>query len=247
MRTVTVRDIEAMAPHLDAWDHLAWEAPQGLPTLLPDWVDAFLQHKLSPGEHWLCCFSYIGDRLVGVLPVIITPHRILGSSWPTLRTPSDAHTPSGDVLLAGDQAEPAFKALLAELRRQVPHHLSLEMKAVRQNSPVWESIKEGGSGYTIRLGLRSQYSFLNVKEDADTYWSSLGNIRRNVRRYRKKLDSRGQVTVEMRKGSTGAEDFLPEYLALEASGWKGRRGTAMIGEAKVIAFYTTCHRAVNIA
>jgi predicted N-acyltransferase len=227
LRTVSVRNIEDIATHFDAWDHLAWEAPQRLPPLLPDWVSAFLQHKLSPSEHWLCCFAYIGDRLVGALPVIITPHRILGSSWPTLRTPSDVLTLSGDVLLACDHAKPAFEALLVELRHQVPHHLSLELKAVRQNSPVWEAVKGGIHGYVVRYGLHSQYSLLNVKGDADSYWSSLGNMRRNVRRYRKKLESRGQVTVEIRKGSAATEGLLAEYIALEASGWKGRIGTAM--------------------
>ena len=47
-----------------------------------------------------------------MLPVIATPHRLLGS------TPSDAHTVSGDVLLAPDRAGAAFKHLLAELRRE---------------------------------------------------------------------------------------------------------------------------------
>lgn len=60
----------------------------------------------------------------------------------------------------------------------MPHHLSLELKAVRQNSPVWEAVKGGIHGYVIRFGLHSQYSLLNVKGDADSYWSSLGNMRR---------------------------------------------------------------------
>ena len=72
----------------------------------------------------------------------------------------------------------------------MPHHLGLDLKAVRQNSPVWAAIEDGIVGYVIRRGLRSQYSFLDVGGDADTYWSSLGNMRRNLRRYRKKLDSR---------------------------------------------------------
>jgi CelD/BcsL family acetyltransferase involved in cellulose biosynthesis len=241
-RTETVCNFDALVPHVAAWDQLAWEAPQQLPTLLPGWVDAFLRHRLKPNERWLCCFAYLGDRLVGVLPVIVTPHRLLGSSWPTLRTPSDAHTPSGDVLLAPDQAGSAFKALLTELHRQMPHHLGLDLKAVRRNSPVWEAIKDGLGGYAIRFGLRSKFSFLDVRGSADAYWSSLGKMRQNLRRGRKKLDSRGHVSVEIKTGSTANEDFYPDYLALETSGWKGRNGTAMIGDSNVVAFYTTLIR-----
>jgi hypothetical protein len=179
---------------------------------------------------------------VGVLPVIVTPHRLLGSSWPTLRTPSDANTPSGDVLLAPDQAEPAFEALLAELRRQVPYHLGLDLKAVRQNSPVLGAIEDKIYGYAVRFGFRFEYSFLDVRGDVSKYWSSLGKLRQNLRRGRKKLESRGHVSIELRRGSTAAEDFLPEYLALDASGWKGRNGTAIIDNPNVVAFYTTLTR-----
>jgi hypothetical protein len=210
--------------------------------VLPGWVDAFLRHRLKPNERWLCCFAYLGDRLVGVLPVIVTPHRLLGSSWPTLRTPSDAHTPSGDVLLAPDQAAAAFKALLAELQGQIPHHLGLDLIAVRQKSPVWDAIKDGLGGYAIRFGLRSKFSFLDVRGNADAYWSSLGKMRQNLRRSWKKLNHRGDVSVEIKTGPSANEDFYPNYLALEASGWKGRNGTAMIDDPKTVAFYSTLIR-----
>lgn len=241
-RTETVRSFDDLVPHLAAWDHLAWEAPQKLPTLLPEWVDAFLRHRLKPSERWLCCFAYHGDRLVGVLPVIVTPHWLLGLSWPTLRTPSDAHTSSGDVLLAPDQAVAAFKALLAELHRQMPHHLGLDLAAVRQNSPVWDAIKGGLDWYVIRFGLRSRFSFLDVSGNADAYWSSLGKMRQNLRRSWKKLHQRGDVSVELKTGPSANEDFYPHYLALEAGGWKGRNGTAMISNPETVAFYTTLIR-----
>jgi hypothetical protein len=67
-------------------------------------------------------------------------------------------------------------------------------------------------------------------------------MRRNLRRYRKKLDGRGQVSVEIRRGPAATEDFLTEYLALDASGWKGRNGTSIIDNPSVLAFYITLIR-----
>ena len=46
--------------------------------------------------------------------------------------------------------------------------------------------------------------------------------------------SRGYVSVEMRRGSPATEDFLPEYLALKALGWKGNNGTAMMSNSKTV-------------
>jgi hypothetical protein len=64
-------------------------------------------------------------------------------------------------------------------------------------------------------------------------------MRRNVRIGWAKLESRGRVSVEMRRGSEASADFLPEFLALEASGWKGRMGTAILNDPMKCAFYTT--------
>jgi CelD/BcsL family acetyltransferase involved in cellulose biosynthesis len=242
LRTVTVRSIDALVPHFNAWDELACAAPQKLPTLLPGWVDAYLRHNLKPKESWLCIFAYSGSRLVGVLPVIVTPHWLFGSYRPVVRTLSDTHTPTGDVLLACDHAGPAFKALLSELSRQVPRHLALDLRAVRANSPVWGAINDLPAGWAMHRGSRSQYSFLDVGGDDSTYWSSLRNMRRNLRRYRKKLEGRGHVSVEIKSGADATEDLLAKYLALEASGWKGRNGTAILSDPRAVAFYTTLFR-----
>jgi hypothetical protein len=241
LRTVTVREFDALAPHIAAWDRLAWEAPQKIPTLLPGWIDAFLRHRLKPNENWFCSFAYHNDKLVGVLPIIISPHPVL-RPWPQLRTPFDALTPSGDIPLASSHAAPAFRALLAEVSHQVPNHLGLELKAVRCNSPIWEATAEGIDGYIIRSGLHRLYSFLNVQDDFDTYRARLGRLRRDLPRFRRKIERRGPVSLEVQKGSGAGEAFLSEFLALEASGWKGRNGTSILDNPSAISFYSTLVR-----
>ncbi len=236
LQTVTVCDFEALKPHITAWDRLAWHAPQQIPTLLPAWANASFRRGLGPNERWICCFAYAGERLVGVLPVISTPHPLLGERWPLLRT-SNRHSPSGDVLLAPNHAAEALQALLAEVERQVPNHVSLELKAVRHNSPIWSALNNGTEGYIVHRGAAAALSFLDVTGSVDAYMSSLGKMRRNVRIGRKRLESQGTISVEMRKGRDARADFLPEFLALEASGWKGRNGTAMLNDPQSAAFH----------
>jgi len=86
------------------------------------------------------------------------------------------------------------------------------------------------------------YSFLHVQGNFDAYLSSFGNMGRNLRRFRKKLEKVGHVSIEVRKGSAASEDLLPEFLALEASGWKGRNGTAILNDPNATHFYTTLVR-----
>jgi CelD/BcsL family acetyltransferase involved in cellulose biosynthesis len=237
IRTVGVRDFDNMAPHIAAWDRLACEAPQRLPTLFPAWVNAYLRRHEASGNRWLCCFAYLGDRLVGVLPVEVVAHPKLGHRWPVLNTCSDI--PSGDILLAPDRPGEAFQALLAEVGREEPEHLGLNFKAVRQNSPLHEVLRSDVPGYLSLHGRQSLYWFLNVEGNFESYLAGIKNMRSNLRRYRKKLENRGKVTVEIRKGASADDGFLSEFLALEASGWKGRSGGAILCNAEQTSFFST--------
>ena len=238
IRTVTVRNFEAFAPLVMAWDRLAWEAPQQIPILLPDFVEATLHHRLAPKESWFCSFAYAGDRLVGVLPVIIAPHAALGRCWPRLRVAFDEHAPCGDALLAPDCAREALRALLAEVTREIPHSRSLEFTAVRQSSPTWYVLHDGLEGHLLHLRPHWKHSCLAVRGECDRYFAGLGKMRRNLRIGRQKLEKHGTISVELRKGPAAGADFLAEFLALEASGWKGRTGTAILKNPNLVTFYT---------
>jgi CelD/BcsL family acetyltransferase involved in cellulose biosynthesis len=241
IRVVTVRDVADLRPHRHAWDRLAWEAPQGIPMSLPGWIDAGISYQPWQTERWSCSFAYAGDKLVGVLPAIAAPHSVLGANWPVLRT-FDNNAQSGDILLAPDHAVAAFKALLMALRREVPTHLGLDLKAVRRNSPFWTAINDGLDGYSVHCGAQARYSFLDVSGDHDAYWASLGNMRYNTKRYLRKLSGRGAVSVDILQGLSAREDFLAEFLALEASGWKGRERSAIVNRPDLVAFYTALIR-----
>jgi CelD/BcsL family acetyltransferase involved in cellulose biosynthesis len=237
-RTVTVRDFDALQPHLEAWDRLAWDAPQRLAALLPAWADAGFRYGPEPGEHWLCTFAYEGNRLIGVLPLISGAHPILGSKWPVLRT-CDRHVLVEKVVLAPDRAAIALQALLASVRQQVPNHLGVDLMALRRGSPVLEALKQGIDGYIMHQGSRAHNSVLDVRGDFETYLSNLKNMRSNLNRYRRKLEKRGNVSVEILRGPSASEEFLDEFLHLEASGWKGRGGTAILQNENSHAYHKT--------
>ena len=246
MQTVTVSDLNILAYHAEAWDRLAWKAPQKISTVSHSWVDAFFRHRIKNEERWLCSFAYEDHKLVGVLPLVVAPHRILGKRWPVLHTPSDEHTPSGDIALAPYHAAAAFRALLVEVGRQVPNHLALDFRAVRRSSALWQALEGGLQGYFFLHGQRSLYSYLDVRGDFDSYFEGLGQIRRNLGRFRRKLERLGSISIEMKKGFAANEDFLHEFLVLEASGWKNRNGTAILNDPNLVAFYTTLVRNVSV-
>jgi hypothetical protein len=176
--------------------------------------------------------------LIGVLPVIVSPHPILGASRPVLRTPHDALTPSGDIVLAAEYARPALRALLKELAREVPGHVGLSFRSVRSTSTLWKALDGNTDGYVVRTGLRNQFSYLDVTGTFQGHLGTLGKTRNHLKRFRRKLEARGALSVEIDRSAA----FLSEFIALEASGWKGRANSSIADNPKVVSFYETLVR-----
>jgi CelD/BcsL family acetyltransferase involved in cellulose biosynthesis len=236
VKVVTAHEFPDLSSHRAAWDRLAWDAPQRVPTILPAWVESSLRHGLRPSERWFCVFAYRGDLLVGVLPVIVTPQLLLGSARPRLRTIYDGVTTfTGDIPLSRDRSGAVLDALLSEARRQVPGHTGVAFRSVRQSSPLWEALNQSIHGYVVRPGEEVSYSRVDLAGWHESLLSS--NLRRNLKRYRVRLEGKGQVEVRIEPARPG-ESLLTEFLALEAAGWKGRAGTAILQRPRELAFYT---------
>ncbi len=67
----------------------------------------------------------------------------------------------------------------------------------------------------------------------------------NVRRRRRKLDQKGRVSLERIEGGPELERYLEEGFALERSGWKGERGTAISQDVATRGFYSELARAAS--
>ena len=92
----TIRRMDELNRFADQWDCLAFDAPQCKAALSYSWVVSFLEHCLNPGEQWVCLVALARERLVGVLPLVVTPHRVFGLRHPRLSTPHDFQTASVD-------------------------------------------------------------------------------------------------------------------------------------------------------
>jgi CelD/BcsL family acetyltransferase involved in cellulose biosynthesis len=68
------------------------------------------------------------------------------------------------------------------------------------------------------------------------------NRRRSLRRGLRHLEAEGAVTFDVHTGLSGLDDALEELFLVEASGWKGRRGTAIASNPHTRRFYTDVAR-----
>ncbi|HEX5506081.1 MAG TPA: GNAT family N-acetyltransferase [Thermomicrobiales bacterium] len=239
LRVEVVRTHLDLARHAAAWDDLALAAPQQLPMLAYPWVASYLEHRLAPSETWLCILAYREGQLIGVLPVVIDPHPLLGRWQPRLRAPAGLHTRSGQALLRVGQEAPALSALLAALEREVPGYVGLEMRGVREGSPLLAALARDLPGMVVERELDGYGSFIRLSGTYRDYQAGLGpKMRNNLRRAGKRLAQLPGADLEFLAGAAATERDLPRFMALEAAGWKGRRGTALAQDPALVAFYT---------
>lgn len=212
----TPEDLHDTLPGFGAW---ARSDPQAQP--LPLWV------------------AYRGDEPVALLPARRQWQRVKGVKLGVLEAAGNDHWRAGSPLVGRDP-EGSITALLEGLCRQGGWDV-MELGPMSQECEMLELLVSQGR----RLGLRPQTQC--AKEDPvvkltgswEAYYGGLSSrFRAKVRRAELKLDQEGPVRLEEHLGGPELESRLEEFYGVEASGWKGREGTAILNDAHARRFYT---------
>lgn len=222
--TTTVDVYDRCGPLAPAWDELADHlgAP---PFLRAGWVDRWWL-TLGRGRLEVVAVRR-GGELVGVAPL----HRSRG----VLRTVcNDSSAEMGFLAVDECAAHELAAAVLDRVTTRVclvdvdttlPGFAECERLARHRGMPVvaevvaaspWIDLAGGIAGVEARLGSRT---------------------RRGARRARRLLEERGTLSVEVCDGTTGLDAALRDGFTVEASGWKGRNGSAITSRPHTEAFY----------
>ena len=87
-----------------------------------------------------------------------------------------------------------------------------------------------------RVVRRSPY--IDLAGSWEEFEAALSKKRRaNIRRRWRRLEERGELTIELVDGSERLDELLAEAYAIESSGWKGEDGTAIASQPETESFY----------
>jgi CelD/BcsL family acetyltransferase involved in cellulose biosynthesis len=215
------------------WDELAdrTSAPPWLRAgWLRPWHDAFGKAPLE------AAILRRDGRITALVPL-----EVAGSE---LRSPTNYHTP-GFGLLAESPDDGA--ALMAGLLEDAPRRVSLAFVPITAATRTLARIGSSRAGRTWHERVLERCPFLDVDGDWDAYLGRRrGHLVRELRRRRRKLERDGTLELEV----VGEHDVPPDQLdaaledvfRVEASGWKGERGTAIGATPATRAFYTAIAR-----
>ena len=126
--------------------------------------------------------------------------------------------------------EPVLTAMLEAMAgSSLPKRLSLSL--VGDEGPVMNGLQAVLRQRQTPLAVMARYRrALARSEDAAAFTPS-ASTRKKLRQYRRRLAERGPVAVTRHQTPADVTTALEEFLQLEASGWKGRAGTALISRA----------------
>ncbi|OAF15653.1 GNAT family N-acetyltransferase [Bradyrhizobium neotropicale] len=211
------------------WRALAQCAIEPNGYYLPAWelaVSATAQGRT--GALALRAFDASSTRLIGLMPVT--------SLWRAWKIPLPALVsahPYGTLcspLIDRDCANEAAARLLQQAREAGAHALIL--RDVALDGAAMTSLKEALGRTDLKPRVLSSYvrASLNATQDGEKLLQeALGTKKlKELRRQRHRLEGHGPVVFEVARGVDEIRPALETFLQLEASGWKGKRGTALV-------------------
>ena len=218
------------------WRALSERAAEPNAYYLPEWELAV--HASARGRVGASALSAWSDagQLTGLMPVI--------SMWRAYKVPlpvwvsADPYGSLCTPLLDRDQAEEAAANLLGNARQAGAHALilrdmSFDGAAMKAITAVLR--RDRLTPHVLQSHVRAA---LDATVDADeSLREALGPKKlKELRRQRNRLADHGEVHFDIARTPGDVTVAVETFLKLEASGWKGQRGTALVQDAGDAAF-----------
>lgn len=231
MRIVVAREADALTPHLDSWAQLCREASEPNVFYEPALLLPALRHLVGDEEVYVVLVYQRAagreDRLVGLFPLHRGSYRGLPVAQVSLW--EHMHCFLTTPLVARDAVAPALEAFLEYLAGE--RASLIEWGVLGADGPIYEAL----CGCLERRGLpfhetRSfERAVLERAESAAQFLEAnlKKSRRKSLRRNRRKLEEEGAVGTRRLGVDEDPLPWIEAFLAIEASGWKGREGTAL--------------------
>lgn len=212
-----------------AWHELAQRASEPNPFFESWYLFPSLEQFDREHETSVLCFRQ-GGALSGIMPVV---RRQQYAGWPIAHIASWLHPNmfSGTPLVARGAERAFWRALLEWADGNTGMALFLHLSEVPLDGPVHAALEavlsaDGRPWAVVQRGERAMLS--SDLDPGDYLTGSLpGRKRKDLDRRFRRLSELGEIEFRWETGFAGIERWTDEFLALEASGWKGAASSAL--------------------
>jgi len=235
--TIELDRFERFQEMKNDWNALLADSSCRIPFLRHEWLSLWWAH-FGPPNRLAIILVREGDRLVLAAPLMEVERRRLACSFRILQSLTNVHSPRFHILVRTGH-EAALDAFWAYVGRRPRHWHLLRLNRLPagtlQQAVVGRAAASGHAVETIP-SLTSPYVAING--DWESFRSALKpKFRSNLRNRSRRLQALGAVTFQVVRDTTSAPTALETGLAVEASGWKGERGSAIWADPTLADFY----------
>ncbi|KQT88377.1 GNAT family N-acetyltransferase [Aurantimonas sp. Leaf443] len=187
-------------------------------------------------------------RLVGVFFGILERSRV---TWPFegFVSPVSPLANLGSPVIDRDLVEPVLRAFLVTLKHRGDLPGLVEIGDL--NACLLEPLRRAADAEDGRVAIteRRCRARLLPAPDGPAFWSSTvsGQHRREQQRQRRRLADSGRLDFVVARTPCEIAASVEDFLALEAAGWKGARGSAVASDRAVALFFRAYLRDMALA
>ena len=212
--------------------------PAGEAFYRPEWAQSFLR-AFAPSATLVTISVWSGDELRAVLPLI--QHRSVLTGFPVRKLTGVANVHCCRLGLArasGTEGDRVVRALWDAIK-VLPGWDLLDFDYVLEKNGIDIIARDAAAdGYRVSRIRAFQSLHQQFKTtEGETPWleGTRPKFRSNLRRTRRQLEELGAVGTQHFKSAD--PQALEKFYALEASGWKGKQGTAIACDRRTRQFY----------
>jgi CelD/BcsL family acetyltransferase involved in cellulose biosynthesis len=235
-----ITDLErfrAVGPH---WVQLFNRLADRIPFLSHEWLETWCEAFVSRPLQLKIMLVWENGRLEAAAPLVAAHRTLWGIPVSTIESAGNLHTPCFEWLLPADRdPEPLVARIFERLLSESPDVILL--KDLRRESPTTAAIRRFAAERRLAVGVENQCEapYVRISGEWNQYLEQRSkHFRSTLARYERQWrELGGTLDVVDDADADRVGVVLEEGLALEASGWKGREGTAILDDPQVASFY----------
>jgi len=238
---VAATSLTEIEPHVTAWEDLEQRALDDNFYFTARVMIAALR-CLRPSQF---CVAFVyerrgsGDQLIACAPLTLVPPS-LAIPVPAVATFESPQTYASHPLLDRDAPDRAISALWDWLEDPSHAWRLIMLKPLdarsRTRMLVLDELMRRGRRYWVKES--HERAILQRSESFDDYLSALPPSRRKrYHRLRRRLEGLGTLEIVSHSGADGSVELAERFMTLEAAGWKGERGTALLQDPMHAEFF----------
>jgi hypothetical protein len=212
-----------------AWDELALNAAEPNPFFESWYLIPSLESLDPKGDVSILCFIRNG-KLSGLMPVVREQQY---EGWPLPHIGNWLHSNCffGTPLVAAGAETGFWRAVLGWADSNPAFSFFLHLNKVGLAGPVHAGLESvlAEDGRPWGVVVRRERALLSSGLDAEAYLANslCSRKRKDLNRRFRRLEEYGEVEFRWETGTDDLDLWIDEFLALEASGWKGDAGSGL--------------------